>query len=98
MSMATESELFVGLTDEERAALEVRLRPRSFAAGGVLLQQGQFSAELHIIREGAVSVRSSDSLGHISELAQLGPGQFVGEMSLLTGQPHSATVTAISPT
>lgn len=98
MSMVTEGELFVGFTDDERAALEVRLRPRSFAAGGVLLQQGQFSAELHIIRRGAVSVRSSDSLGKVSELAQLGPGQFVGEMSLLTGQPHSATVTAISPT
>lgn len=98
MSTITGSDLFVGFTADERAALEARLRPRRFPSGGIVLQQGQFSTELHIIRSGVVRVRSSDSLGQISELAQLGPGQFVGEMSLLTGQPHSATVTAISPT
>jgi NTE family protein len=63
-----------------------------------MLRQGQYSAELHIIRTGTVRVVSRDSLGNASELAQLGPGQFIGEMSLLTGEPHSATVTAIGPT
>lgn len=98
MDVLNTSELFAGCTPAEREAAAARLRPRRFAPGNILLQQGQFSAELHIIRSGTVSVRSSDSLGRASELARLGPGQFVGEMSLLTGQAHSATVVALSPT
>ncbi|MGN6674167.1 MAG: patatin-like phospholipase family protein [Thermomicrobiales bacterium] len=98
MNALADGELFAGFTDDERATVRERLRSRHFAPGAALLHQGQFSAELHIIGAGAVRVWSSDSLGRITDLARLGPGQFVGEMSLLTGQPHSANVTAISPT
>src|SRR4051812_25854571 len=98
MDALASSELFAGCSLAEQEEAFARLRPRRFAPGTLLLQQGQFSAELHIIRSGAVSVRASDSLGRASELARLGPGQFVGEMSLLTGQAHSATVVALSPT
>src|SRR3954453_12820989 len=98
MDALASSELFAGCSLAEQKEAFARLPPRRFAPGTLLLQQGQFSAELHIIRSGAVSVRASDSLGRASELARLGPGQFVGEMSLLTGQPHSATVVALSPT
>lgn len=97
MSAIHANELFRGFTGDERAALESRLRLRRFAAGGIVLQQGQYSAELHIIRSGEVRVHTCDSLGQVGELAHIGPGQFVGEMSLLTGQPHSATVTAVKP-
>ena len=98
MVAGAESGLFAGLTAAEQEAVQERLRARRFAPGAILLQQGQLSGELHIVRSGAVSVSTGDSLGHADELARLGPGQIVGEMSLLTGQPHSATVTAISPT
>ncbi|HEX6739604.1 MAG TPA: cyclic nucleotide-binding and patatin-like phospholipase domain-containing protein, partial [Vicinamibacteria bacterium] len=98
MVAGAESGLFAGLTAAEQEAVQERLRARRYLPGAILLQQGQLSGELHIVRSGAVSVSTGDSLGHADELARLGPGQIVGEMSLLTGQPHSATVTAISPT
>ncbi len=98
MSAGTPSELFSGLPASEEAQLRERLRPRRFAPGAVILQQGQLSGELHIIRSVTVSVRATDSLGRGTELARLGPGEIVGEMSLLTAEPHSATVAAITAT
>ncbi len=98
MSAGTPSELFSGLPASEEAQLRERLRPRRFASGAIILQQGQLSGELHIIRSGTVSVRATDSLGRGTELARLGPGEIVGEMSLLTAEPHSATVAAITAT
>ena len=98
MSAGTPSELFSGLPASEEAQLRERLRLRRFAPGAVILQQGQLSGELHIIRSGTVSVRATDSLGRGTELARLGPGEIVGEMSLLTAEPHSATVAALTPT
>lgn len=90
--------LFAGLAAEERGELRQRLLPRAYAAGQVLLQQGRHSGELHVIVSGAVRVTARDTLGNVTDLALLGPGQVLGEMSLLTGEPHSATVTALEPT
>lgn len=94
----SEANFFTGLTDAEQGALRARLRPRRFATGATILQQGQLSGVLHIIERGAVNVTANDGLGNTTELARLGPGQLVGELSILTGQPHSATVTAHGPT
>jgi NTE family protein len=98
MPAGSQPDLFSGLPASEEAQLRERLRPRRFAPGATVLQQGQLSGELHIIRSGTVSVRATDSLGRATELARLGPGEIVGEMSLLTAEPHSATVIALTPT
>lgn len=96
--MDLSSELFVGLATNERDAVERRLRARQFDAGAVILRQGGLSGELHIIRSGAVEVQTVDRLGRVNIVTRLGPGQCCGEMSLLTGQPHSADVVAAVPT
>ncbi|MFN8511473.1 MAG: cyclic nucleotide-binding domain-containing protein [Thermomicrobiales bacterium] len=98
MPEGSQPDLFSGLPISEETQLRERLRPRRFAPGATILLQGQLSGELHIIRSGTVSVRASDTLGRSTELARLGPGEIVGEMSLLTAEPHSATVLAITPT
>jgi CRP/FNR family transcriptional regulator, cyclic AMP receptor protein len=59
-------------------------------AGKVLSREGHSGGrELLIIVDGKLKVER----GGLT-LATLGPGEFVGEMSLLDGQPFSATVTA----
>lgn len=59
-------------------------------AGKVLSHEGRSGGrELLIIIEGKLTVER----GAVT-LATLGPGEFVGEMSLLDGEPYSATVTA----
>ncbi|MFO8070406.1 MAG: Crp/Fnr family transcriptional regulator [Polyangia bacterium] len=63
---------------------------RSAAAGEVLFSAGEKGVEMYVVRSGAVRVTVA-SRGVEKTLAVLGPGEFVGEMSILTDQPRSAT-------
>src|SRR4051812_6923052 len=64
------------------------------AAGGVILRQGDASADLYIVRSGEVSVRIRRD-GEERELVRLGSGSVFGEMALFDGYPRSATVVAL---
>lgn len=59
-------------------------------AGEVLFTAGEKGQEMYVIRSGSVRV-FVHSRGIDKTLAVLGPGEFVGEMSILTDQPRSAT-------
>jgi len=62
----------------------------------VLVREGETGDSLFVIERGRVLVSKSGTLigtGTV-QLATLGPGSFFGEMSLLTGEPRSATVVA----
>ncbi len=67
---------------------------RSFAAGEVLMREDEPGASMFILDSGEVSVRVA---GEDEPVATLYVGDIVGEMSLLTGAPRSATVTAVEP-
>lgn len=72
---------------------------RRFEAGDVLMRQGEDSPSLHFILSGSVRVeRSRRSDERPVMIAELGVGQTVGEMGLLTGAGRSATVVASGPT
>ncbi len=76
-----------------------RLAERSqtchFAAGEIILRQGDVGHELFILQTGEVSVVVGRAGGSTAEVARLGAGKFLGEMSLMTGEPRSATVQAV---
>jgi small-conductance mechanosensitive channel len=88
-------DLFRALSEEERGELARGLTPAPFARGEVLTRAGADGHHLYVITSGTVSVRADDGVTQ-EELAQLGAGEFFGEMSLLTGAPRSATIVAIS--
>lgn len=61
--------------------------------GEVLLQKGEVSTRLIMVFHGVLEVRDDTR-----RLAHLMDGQFAGEMSLISGKPHSADVVAVEPT
>ena len=65
--------------------------------GEVLVRQGDISDSLFIIRKGWVKIVAEGTGGEEVVLNQCGPGQVIGEMSLLDQKPRSNTIVAISP-
>ena len=79
----TKAELIeVALSSDEREATE----------GESLMEEGRRGREFFVLVEGAVTVRRGGR-----KLADLGPGDWFGEIAILTYKPRTATVTAISP-
>lgn len=63
-----------------------------FAAGSQMIKEGDPASALFVLESGQAIVERADAPGVV--LAELGPGDFCGEMSILQEQPHNASVTA----
>ena len=88
------SALFRNLRPDETAHILARLHPVTFESGAYILESGVWHGLLYIIASGTVSVLLQEDAGNVARIAQLGPGECFGEMSLITGEPPSATVSA----
>lgn len=85
--------LFGPLNENEIMSLAQRLQPLPFIAGSLLARQGEPGDSLYVIEKGHVAVwLESGNQRHL--LAEVGPGEIVGEMSLMTGDRRRATLTA----
>lgn len=74
-------------------ALHAASRRVVFPRGSVLIRQGEPGTSMFTIVSGKVAVSVHEPDGE-HKVAELGPDDYVGEMSLLTGEPRTATVTA----
>jgi CRP/FNR family cyclic AMP-dependent transcriptional regulator len=91
--------MFQGIPLDGLTRLAERGNPRVFSIGSVLMRQGELADSMYIIATGRVRVeRSHPDLLAPLILADLGPGEVVGEMGLVDGQPRSATVEALEDT
>jgi CRP-like cAMP-binding protein len=84
------------LGSDQLDALAEQCLPAFFLAGAVVMRQGDFGASMFGIVEGVVSVTFTDRLDRETEVTQLRAGNVVGEMALLTGDPRTATVRAVT--
>lgn len=84
-------------TLDDNAAFELcdLLTVRDEPGGTVLVQRGDPGDAMYLIETGRVRISVKDADGHDATLAELGNGEFFGEMSILDGQPRSADVTTI---
>lgn len=83
------------LTDEQVRLLAAHAVERVYAAHEPVIRQGDPGASLFVIMAGRLEVTVADAAGPPAVLATLTAGDFFGEMSLMTGEPRSATVTAV---
>ena len=74
-----------------------RLQPLKVAAGETVLRQGDLADRFYIVSRGEVDVVREETTGDRITLKTLGPGQFFGEVGLLTDGPRMASVRARGP-
>jgi small-conductance mechanosensitive channel len=85
-------DLFAALTPELRHEVARSAPMVVFGAGEVIVKQGEPGQSMFVIARGTVSVVLEPGR---QEVARIEPGGYFGEMSLLTGEPRSATVIAM---
>jgi CRP-like cAMP-binding protein len=84
--------LFEGMTDRSVESVAGLARETSYPAGTVLTREGDAGDRFIVLTDGTADVTQGDRL-----LRTLGPGDFLGEISLIDGGPRTATVTATAP-
>lgn len=87
--------VFAPLAESERLHLAAELRRLYVPRGTRLIAQGETGRSLFIVREGLFGIRvATDGVEH--QVAELRPGDYFGEASLLTGAPRNASVDAVT--
>jgi CRP-like cAMP-binding protein len=86
--------LFSMLTNDQAQGIADAVVKRRYRRGEIIVEHGRKSNALFILLTGRARVLTSDSRGREVILAVLHPGDYVGEMSLIDNEPHSATVRA----
>jgi CRP-like cAMP-binding protein len=84
--------LFQSLTSEERRAIAPHADEIDVPEGTELVRQGEFAYEFFVIEEGTAEVNRDGE-----HVAELGPGDFLGEMGIVGKAVRNATVVTTSP-
>ncbi len=82
------------LSNEEITSLSNAIKTKYCYAGQPVIKKGAEEDWMYIISEGSLEVKIPDKSGELKVVATLWPGDFVGEMSMLTGAVRSADVFA----
>jgi CRP-like cAMP-binding protein len=87
------SELFSRLTEEEHQKLMPLFDTELFEPGGLIVENGSLNQRLYVVASGSCQVKNGEQV-----LAVLGPGDGIGEMSLLARRPADFDVVAVERT
>ncbi len=87
--------VFVPLSPEELEALGRDAVREEYGRGECVVHQGESGDAFFLIQDGTAIVTLRDEKGGEREVARLGRGEFFGEMAVLTGEPRTASVTAV---
>ncbi|MCM2315679.1 MAG: cyclic nucleotide-binding domain-containing protein [Thermoanaerobaculia bacterium] len=88
------SPLFETMSEEERKAVVDEMVLEHFNEGDIVIAEGEPGSALYVIVHGGMKVYGKGPRGDSVYLANLGDGDFFGEVSVLTGKPRTATITA----
>ena len=94
--LIAKSALFQNLDDAGRKRLLEGGTVENYKPGDVIMKEGEPGDAFFFLKTGAVEVATTNA-GARLKLADLAAGDFFGEVSVITAQPRTATVTAQSP-
>ncbi len=86
------NELFAPLSAAERAQLAEGARVLRFTSGETIVHEGDATSTMFLVAAGRVAVSVKGAASDSQKVAMLEPGSSFGEISLLTGEPRTATV------
>jgi uncharacterized membrane protein len=87
--------LFSEMDEQEVAGIRAIMDEMKFKAGQTIIREGELGNLFYVITEGNVEVTVRDAGGADLVLHKAGPGDFFGELSMLTNEPRAARVRAI---
>jgi small-conductance mechanosensitive channel/CRP-like cAMP-binding protein len=87
--------LFESLAPAQIDLLSHAVVHHRFDAGETLFEQGSHGAALFVIASGIFEITSRDNEGSRRTCGRIGPGDYIGEISMMTGDPRPGTVTAL---
>jgi putative ABC transport system ATP-binding protein len=85
--------LFHTLTPGQIGTMADQVAYERHPAGAVIVRKGEPGDKFYVIRSGRVKIVDREGLAP-GEVPRLGPGEFFGEVALITGEPRNATVAA----
>lgn len=88
-----ELDLFADCTRAQLQKIDTLTTDLRIPKDSVVIREGSVAKEFIVIRSGSVRV-TRDTTGGVATLADVGRGDFLGEMALLTGSRRTATATA----
>ena len=88
--------LFETLSAEQIQQLADDTILRSFEPGNALMEQGSLGASLYVIASGIFEIHRQRSDGSNFVYGRIGPGEYIGEVSMMSGDPRSITASALT--
>ncbi|HXA10009.1 MAG TPA: ATP-binding cassette domain-containing protein [Chthoniobacterales bacterium] len=84
-------DLFKTLTPRQLTDVAERMTKRHYSTGEIIIREGEPGEEFFLISEGQIDVIRAEH-----EVARLRPGDFFGEVALISGEPRNAAVVAVT--
>jgi CRP/FNR family cyclic AMP-dependent transcriptional regulator len=92
LELMRKAPLFRHLNERQLSAIVKYIVPRQVGRGAYLTRKGQRASEAYVIVDGRATVEVGGKA-----VAALGPGDLLGELSIIDGKPRTATVIAETP-
>ena len=89
--------LFGGLSDEAIESFLSELETRQVEPGTFVMREGEIAREMFVVLGGELEVLKRGAHSNEARVAMLGPGDWVGEMSIIDVMPRSASVRSLAP-
>ena len=92
---STLQEVFGDIDAESLARIRPRMTTVHLPGGEVLMQQGDPSDSIYLVLSGRLRASICDAEGHLESVGEIGRGEPIGEMGVISQAPRGATITAL---